>query len=195
MSAPRGNIFVLSAPSGAGKSSLIERAVRELDGIWHSISATTRPPRSYEKEGVHYFFLKPEDFHARIKEKGFLEWAEVFGDHYGTPADAVDARLEAGQDVIMDLDVQGALQVKRRRPDATLIFIMPPSLEELATRLRRRGAEAEDRIQRRLARAEDEISQSTLYDHVVVNEDLDTAFRELAAIIAGHRKKAGEGGA
>lgn len=193
MSARRGHIFVLSAPSGTGKSSLIERAVRELPGIWHSVSATTRPPRSYEKEGVHYFFLSPEEFHARIKRNGFLEWAEVFGDHYGTPADAVDQRLGAGQDVVMDLDVQGALQVKRRRPDATLVFIMPPSPEELSNRLRKRGAETEDRIQRRLARAEEEMAQRSLYDHVIVNEELDKAFRELAAIIRGHREKAGGG--
>ena len=193
MSARRGHIFVLSAPSGAGKSSLIDRAVREVPGIWHSVSATTRPPRHYEKEGVHYFFLNPDEFHARIKRNGFLEWAEVFGDHYGTPADAVDRRLEAGEDVIMDLDVQGALQVKRRRPDATLVFIMPPSLEELASRLRKRGAETEDRILRRLARAEEEMAQRSLYDHVIVNEDLDAAYRELAAIINGHREKAGGG--
>lgn len=195
MSRRRGHIFVLSAPSGTGKSSLIERAVREIPGIWHSVSATTRPPRSYEKEGVHYFFLTPEDFHRRIKASGFLEWAEVFGDHYGTPSDGVDRKLEAGEDVIMDLDVQGALQVKRRRPDATLIFVMPPSIEELARRLRKRGAEAEDRIARRLARAEEEMSQRTLYDYVIVNEDLDAAFRELSDIIAAHRSKAAGAGA
>ncbi|MBI2177788.1 MAG: guanylate kinase [Candidatus Tectomicrobia bacterium] len=195
MSARRGHIFVLSAPSGAGKSSLIDRAVREIPGIWHSVSATTRPPRHYEKEGVHYFFLSTDAFHDLIKRNGFLEWAQVFGDHYGTPADAVDRRLETDEDVIMDLDVQGALQVKRRRPDATLVFIMPPSLEELAGRLRKRGAETEDRIQRRLARAEEEMSQRSLYDHVIVNAELDAAFRELAAIINAHRAKAAGGGA
>jgi guanylate kinase len=189
MSRRRGHIFVLSAPSGAGKSTLIERAVREIPGIWHSVSATTRPPRSYEKEAVHYFFLTPGDFHERIKRDGFLEWAEVFGDHYGTPAEEVNRRLEAGEDVIMDLDVQGALQVKRRRPEAILIFIMPPSLEELANRLRKRGAEAEDRIERRLARAEEEMAQRGLYDHVIVNEDLEAAFRELAGIIENHRAR------
>lgn len=195
MSARRGHIFVLSAPSGAGKSSLIDRAVREIPSIWHSVSATTRPPRHYEKEGVHYFFLDREKFHEKVKSDHFLEWAQVFGEHYGTPAEAVDQRLEAGGDVIMDLDVQGALQVKRRRPEAILIFIMPPSLDELRARLKGRGAESGVQLERRLAEAEEEMSQRGLYDHVIVNAELDAAFRELAAIINGHRAKAAGGGA
>ncbi|MEK6712537.1 MAG: guanylate kinase [Nitrospinota bacterium] len=189
MSARRGRIFVLSAPSGAGKSSLIDRAVREIPGMWHSVSATTRPPRQYEREGVHYFFLDRGKFHERLKSDHFLEWAQVFGEYYGTPAEAVDRRLEAGDDVIMDLDVQGALQVKRRRPEAILIFIMPPSLDELRARLKGRGAESGVQLEKRLAEAEEEMSQRGLYDHVIVNEELEAALRELAAVIQGRRAR------
>ena len=183
----RGCLFVLSAPSGTGKSTLIERAVREIPGMWHSISATTRPPRHYEKEGVHYFFMDREAFHRQIKEDRFLEWAEVHAEHYGTPSDSVDRHLEAGEDVVMDLDVQGALQVKKRRPETILIFIMPPSLEELRARLLGRRAESEKLIRLRLGRAQEEMSQRGLYDHVIVNDVLEEAYQRLTALILDHR--------
>ncbi len=179
----RGALFVLSAPSGAGKSTLIERAVREIPNIWHSVSATTRAPRHYEKEDVHYHFTDQDTFHRMIKEEKFLEWAKVHGEYYGTPAESVDRRLGAGGAVIMDLDVQGALQVKKRRPETTLIFIMPPSIEELRKRMEGRRAETDERIRRRLSVAEEEMSQRGLYDHVIVNEDIEDAFRDLCAII------------
>ena len=120
----RGQLFVLSAPSGAGKSTLIDRIVHAVPNVWHSVSATTRGPRNYEKGGVHYFFMDRQLFHDKIKNNQFLEWAEVHNEHYGTPCEGVDQHLASGEDVIMDLDVQGALQVKRRRPDTKLIFII-----------------------------------------------------------------------
>ena len=183
----RGRLFVISAPSGAGKSTLIDRSCRELPNIWHSISATTRPRREYEEDGVHYYFMERPRFDEMIARNEFLEWAHVFEECYGTPAEAVDARLAGGDDVIMDLDVQGALQVKRRRPEASLIFVMPPSLDELAIRLDSRASETGEDAELRLSRAEEEMAQSHQFDHVIINDDLDVAFQELKKIILDHR--------
>ncbi len=183
----RGHLFVLSAPSGAGKSTLIDRSCRELPNIWHSISATTRPRREYEEDGVHYFFMERPRFDEMIARNEFLEWAHVFEECYGTPAEAVDARLAGGDDVIMDLDVQGALQVKRRRAEASLVFVMPPSLDELSTRLEQRATETGEDAELRLSRAEEEMAQSHQFDHVIINDDLEVAFQELKKIILNHR--------
>ncbi len=188
----RGQLYVLSAPSGTGKSTLIDRTVHEMPNIWHSVSATTRKPRDYEKEGVHYFFMDRQSFQNKIKNNQFLEWAEVHNEYYGTPCEGVDQHLALSEDVIMDLDVQGALQVKRRRPDTKLIFIMPPSIEILRERLMSRRSESEERILKRLSVAEEEISHKGLYDHVVVNDVLEDAFQELVAIINENRKSSGE---
>ena len=186
----RGHLFVLSAPSGAGKSTLIDRSCRELPHIWHSISATTRPRREYEEDGVHYYFMERRQFDEMIARNEFLEWARVFEECYGTPAEAVDAHLAGGDDVIMDLDVQGALQVKRKRTEASLVFVMPPSLDELTTRLNQRATETGEDAELRLSRAEEEMAQSHQFDHVIMNDDLDAAFQELKKIILTQR---GEG--
>ncbi len=183
----RGHLFVLSAPSGAGKSTLIDRSCQELSNIWHSISATTRPMRDYEQDGVHYFFLEQPQFDEMIARNEFLEWAHVFEECYGTPAEAIDAHLARGNDVIMDLDVQGALQVKRKRTEASLVFVMPPSLDELANRLEHRASETGEDVQFRLSRAEEEMAQSYQFDHVIINDDLDVAFQELRKILLQHR--------
>lgn len=183
----RGRLFVISAPSGAGKSTLIDRSCRELPNIWHSISATTRPRREYEEDGVHYYFMERPRFDEMIARNEFLEWAHVFEECYGTPAEAVDARLAGGDDVIMDLDVQGALQVKRRRAEASLVFVMPPSLDELSTRLEQRATETGEDAELRLSRAEEEMAQSHQFDHVIINDDLEVAFQELKKIILNHR--------
>ena len=187
MMGSRGHLFVLSAPSGAGKSTLIDRSCRELPDIWHSISATTRPRRDYEQDGVHYYFMEQTRFEEMIAGNELLEWARVFEECYGTPAEAVDAHLAGGDDVIMDLDVQGALQVKRKRAEASLIFVMPPSLDELAKRLEHRASETGENVEFRLSRAEEEMAQSHRYDHVIINDDLDAAFCELKKIILLHR--------
>ena len=183
----RGHLFVLSAPSGAGKSTLIDRSCRELTGVWHSISATTRPRREYEEDGVHYYFMEQTRFDEMIARDEFLEWARVFEECYGTPAEAVDAHLAGGDDVIMDLDVQGALQVKQKRAEASLVFVMPPSLDELTRRLEHRASETGEDAELRLSRAEEEMAQSHRYDHVIMNDDLDAAFSELRKIILTHR--------
>ena len=187
MMGSRGHLFVLSAPSGAGKSTLIDRSCRELSGIWHSISATTRPRREYEEDGVHYYFMEQTQFDEMIARDEFLEWARVFEECYGTPAEAVDAHLAGGDDVIMDLDVQGALQVKQKRAEASLVFVMPPSLDELTRRLEHRASETGEDAELRLSRAEEEMAQSHRYDHVIMNDDLDAAFSELKKIILSHR--------
>lgn len=187
MMGSRGHLFVLSAPSGAGKSTLIDRSCRELSDIWHSISATTRPKRDYEQDGVHYYFMEQTRFEEMIAGNELLEWARVFEECYGTPAEAVDAHLARGDDVIMDLDVQGALQVKQKRAEASLIFVMPPSLGELAKRLEHRASETGEDVEFRLSKAEEEMAQSHRYDHVIINDDLDAAFCELKKIILLHR--------
>ena len=187
MMGSRGHLFVLSAPSGAGKSTLIDRSCRELTGVWHSISATTRPRREYEEDGVHYYFMEQTQFDEMIASDAFLEWARVFEECYGTPAEAVDAHLAGGDDVIMDLDVQGALQVKQKRAEASLVFVMPPSLDELTKRLENRASETGEDAELRLSRAEEEMAQSHRYDHVIINDDLDAAFSELKKIILTHR--------
>lgn len=186
-----GRLFVISAPSGTGKSTLIGRACAEIPRVRHSVSATTRPKRGYEEEGVHYHFLERADFHDMITRNEFLEWAPVFGEYYGTPRSAVEARLRRGDDVIMDLDVWGALQVKRMRPDARLIFLMPPSLAELGNRLRARASEPEEKIASRISKAEEEMSRRHLYDHVIVNDDLEVAFGELRRLLLGSRGEEG----
>jgi guanylate kinase len=189
-----GYLFVLSAPSGTGKSTLIDRAIREIPGIWHSVSATTRKPRKYEEEGVHYYFMERAEFEKTITEVHFLEWAEVHGQYYGTPSEEVDRRLTGGEDVIMDLDVQGALQVKKHRPDAVMIFIMPPSLEVLRKRIEDRQTETEESLQRRLSIAEKEMGHRDQYEHVIVNDVLDDAYVELASVIQSSRGSADEAG-
>ena len=189
-----GHLFVLSAPSGAGKSTLIDRAIREIPGIWHSVSATTRQPRKYEEEGVHYYFMERGAFEKTIAEGHFLEWAEVHGECYGTPSEEVDRRLAGGEDVIMDLDVQGALQVKKHRPEAILIFIIPPSLEALRERIEDRRTETEESIRRRLSIAEKEMSHRDQYEQVIVNDVLDDAFGDLAGVIQSSRGPAKEAG-
>ena len=182
----RGHLFILSAPSGAGKSTLINLAVSEIPNIWHSISGTTRKPRDYEKEGVHYFFMEREAFKKFIDNEFFLEWAKVHGEFYGTPTKAVDEHLDKGENVIMDLDVQGALHVKQKRPETKLVFIMPPSLRTLRERMEIRRTETEKDMLRRLSIAQKEMEYRDQYDFIVINDLLDEAFHELKSIIQGN---------
>jgi guanylate kinase len=180
---------VIAGPSGVGKGSIVRRVLELVpDGVVLSVSATTRPARATERDGHDYRFVDEVAFDDLVARGALLEWATVFGDRYGTPAEAVEAARGAGRDVILEIDVQGARQVRSRVPDAVLVFLVPPSLEELERRLRARGTESEERIRRRLATAEAELAEAEAFDHVVVNDDLETASSQVAAIIDASRR-------
>ncbi|MGZ8630732.1 MAG: guanylate kinase [Actinomycetota bacterium] len=188
MAARRGILFVIAGPSGVGKGTLV-RAVRSRipEGVELSTSATTRPRREGEVDGRDYVFVDRLTFERMAADGEFLEWAEVFDNLYGTPGSFVDAHLRDGDDVLLEIDVRGAAQVRERAPDAVLILLRPPSLEELARRLRSRGTESEDWIERRLGEAERELAQASWFDYEVVNDDLERASSQVAAIIEAAR--------
>lgn len=181
----RGTLIVLAGPSGVGKGSVVDRLLsRDADGLVLSVSATTRPPRPGEVEGAEYRFVGDDEFDRMIREGELLEWAEVYpGLRYGTPHRFVDEQLERGADVILEIDVQGAAQVRAHAPDAVLILLAPPSVDDLEARLRSRGTEDERALAARLATAERELEQAGWFDHVVVNDDLERATDLVAAII------------
>jgi len=179
----KGHIFVLSSPSGGGKSTLIKHALKFFEKLIHSISATSRHPRKNETEGVHYFFLSEKDFEKKIKKGDFAEWAKVFNNFYGTPIKNIEKEFSEGNNLIMDLDVQGAFQLKKKFPEATLIFILPPSINELKKRLTERGTETEEDINKRLEIAKIEIAQKNNYDYIITNEKIEDAVNELIEII------------
>jgi guanylate kinase len=184
----RGRLIVIAGPSGVGKGSVVKELLsRDSDGLALSISATTRPPRPTEVDGRDYHFVDADAFDGLIHEHGLLEWAEVFGNRYGTPSEFVEDQRSSGRDVILEIDVQGAAQIRERVPEALLILLEPPSLDELARRLRGRGTESEQKIERRLAEAARELDQRNLFDHVVVNDDLRAASSQVAAIIEASR--------
>lgn len=184
-----GNLFVVAAPSGAGKSSLV-KALLELDAkLAVSVSHTTRAPRGQEQHGREYWFISEADFRAKIEHDDFLEWAEVHGNLYGTSQAAIQTRVEAGEDVVLEIDYQGALQVKRLFPSAVLIFILPPSWEELRQRLLRRGDTEPAVIEARMANARTEVAQAKHFDFVVVNALFETALFDLKAIVHAQRLK------
>lgn len=177
---------MVSGPSGTGKGTLVERIRRARPDLGLTVSATTRDPRPGEVDGVAYHFLTEEAFSRAVDEGAFVEWAEVFGHRYGTLVSEVRKNLDAGRSVILEIDVQGALNVHRTFPDAVLVFIAPPSPEELERRLRGRGTEDEATIRRRLARAAKEMELAGEYDVTIVNDDLDLATEELLSAIRTH---------
>lgn len=179
----KGNLIIISGPSGAGKGTLVARLVERVPDVWVSVSATTRAPRRGEVDAVHYYFMDEAHFQDLIEAHGFLEWAHVHGAYYGTLLSRVEENMAAGKQVILEIDVQGALQVREVIPDAHLIFIEPPSLEELERRLRERGTEAEDVILKRLATAKVELAHKMEYDFQVVNDDLERATEELVSLV------------
>lgn len=178
-----GALIIVSGPSGAGKGTLVKRICTMMPSVWVSVSATTRRPRPGEVEGVSYFFLSPEEFQARVDDGDFLEWAEVHGNRYGTLRSTVDDRLRHGIDVLLEIDPQGALQVKELMPSSTLVFVTAPSFKELERRIRLRGAENDDEVRTRLETAVGELRLVEKYDHVIQNDDVSRAASELAHII------------
>jgi len=188
-----GLLFIISSPSGAGKSTLCDRLRRqEGERVWMSVSATTRPRRSSEVDGQDYFFVSRRQFERMAENGEFLEHAEVFGNLYGTPRDAVESRLAAGIDVLFDIDWQGAEQIRRNSVDyhVVSIFILPPALDALEDRLRRRAQDDEETVQFRMSRAREEIAHWSEYEYVLVNTDLDACFRQLSAIVTAERIRA-----
>ena len=179
----RGKLIVVSGPSGAGKSTVIGKVMERRNDLCFSVSATTRKPREGEVDGVNYFFVSGSEFDRMIGDDELLEHAEYNRDNYGTPRAYVEEKRRAGMHVLLDIEVQGARQVRERVPEAIKIFIIPPSLQVLEQRLRGRGTETEEQIQRRLARARGEYREADFYDYVVINDNLETAANELNAII------------
>jgi len=179
----KGALFVISGPSGVGKGALVSKLRANHPEIKLSVSATTRNPRPGEINGVHYFFLTKEDFKNRIELGEFLEWAEFSGNFYGTNKKFVEKMLEEGQSIILEIDVQGAIQVKSQLKDAVLIFIEPPSFEELKSRLVKRSTESDEEIQKRLSAVKRELEQKNEFNYIIVNDNLDIALKNLETII------------
>ena len=177
----KGKTFIISGPSGVGKSTVLKELFQDRDDLYFSVSATTRPPRPGEINGVHYHFTDVDEFRKMISEDAFLEYAEYVGNFYGTPLPPVREMLAKGQDILFDIDVQGAAQLRKNMPDARFLFILPPSMEELERRLRGRGLDSEEVILRRLANARAEMQEAPHYDALIVNDDLDTAYDHLRA--------------
>jgi len=183
MTNSKGTLFVISGPSGVGKGTLVGILRERQPEIKLSVSATTRKPRPGEVDGLHYFYLTKEDFKTKILDGEFLEWAEFSGNYYGTNKKFVKEMLNQGQNLILEIDVQGALQVKERLPEAVLIFIEPPSIEELKKRLFKRSTEEDEEIERRLAIVKTELEKKGLFNYIIVNDDLDVAYKNIESTI------------
>lgn len=182
----KGLLIVISGPSGTGKGTVCKALLQQND-FWISISATTRAPRKGEVDGENYYFLTKEDFLKRIDKDDFLEYAEVYGNFYGTPKSNVLEKLEDGKDVILEIDIQGALKVKENYPDGVFIFILPPSMEELKKRITNRGTETEESLMTRFKSAYQEINYVSKYNYAVVNDTVEEAVRKIECVIAAER--------
>ena len=182
-----GILIVISGPSATGKGTVCKSLMEVNPNLEYSTSVTTREPRKGEKEGINYFFRTPEEFQQMIRQDELLEWAEVYGNFYGTPRSHVQAYLESGKDIVLEIDTQGALQVKSRFPQGVFIFLMPPSLEELACRIQKRGSETPEAMERRLKSARLEIGSAFQYNYLVVNDDVDQAVFQIQQILAAEK--------
>lgn len=185
--AKTGRLFILSAPSGTGKTTLCRRILSAFPDMRYSVSFTTRPPRNGETEGKDYHFISRLEFERMIRENRWAEWAKVHGNYYGTSADLLEEDLSKGRDVLLDIDVNGARQIIRRFPESMPIFIMPPSMDALRQRLKKRGSDPPEVIENRLRAAEKEIACSNEYRHVIVNDDLEETVEKLTALIKSYR--------
>jgi guanylate kinase len=182
-------VFIISAPSGSGKSTLVSRLIRNVPELMFSVSYTTRPPRGLERDGESYHFIDRADFEARIANDEFLEHAQVFGNYYGTHRAILECARAAGRDLVLDIDVQGARQLKRKIPEAVSIFILAPSRQILEQRLRARGEDRDEVIDRRLREAAEEIGKYDQYDYILINRELGESDRILSSIVYAERAK------
>ncbi|MEA1962528.1 MAG: guanylate kinase [Bacillota bacterium] len=183
----RGILFVISGPSGVGKGTIREELLKNVNNLNLSVSATTRSPREGEVDGRDYYYVSKDKFQQMADEQQFLEYAHVYNNMYGTPRPYVVEKLEQGQDVLLEIDIQGAMQIKKTMPDAVYIFIKPPSIDELVSRLCGRGKDTQESIERRLVACQSELLQVVYYDYVVVNDDLNDAVRDVQSIIQAER--------
>ena len=184
---PKGVLLVVSGPSGAGKGTICSMLREQLPDLGYSVSVTTRQPRNGEVDGVNYFFKTVDEVKEMISKDELLEYAEVYGNYYGTPRDYVMKQLEAGKDVLLEIDIQGALQVKKRFPEGVFVFIVPPSLDELSARIYKRGTDSEDVIKRRLASAASELTYAAEYDYIIVNDVAEKAADKVLTIMEAER--------
>lgn len=185
----RGKTFIVSGPSGVGKSTVLKALLERRKNVYFSVSATTREIRPGEEDGVHYHFLEVDTFRQWIARGDFLEYAEYVGNFYGTPKQYVDEAMDRGEDVILDIEIQGAIQVKSKRPETVSVFIAPPSWAELERRLTERGTDSPDKVQKRLLRAKVEFQTAHTYDYFVINDNVENAVRELDAIMTAEHCK------
>ena len=188
----KGKLIVISGPSGAGKSTVVFKAIEGREDVCFSTSVTTRKPRPGEVDGREYFFVDLDRFKEMVENDELLEHAEYVANSYGTPRAYVDEKLNAGLNVLLDIEVQGARQIREKKPDAVMIFIIPPSLEELERRLKGRGTDTERAIEARLIRARQEYQEADFYDYLIINDDADKAARELSAIILAEHCRAAD---
>jgi guanylate kinase len=185
----RGILFIISAPSGTGKTTLCKQLAANLPGLWHSISYTTRKPRPGEEHGRDYYFVEEQTFQEMIARNDFVEWAHVYGHLYGTPWKSLTEKIDQGVDVLLEIDVQGAMQIKKRFEDSVSIFILPPSMTVLRSRLQTRASDTPEEIQQRLHKVKEEVWSFREYAYIVRNEDLDLSLRDLESIFWSERLK------
>ena len=189
MKPKRGHLFIISAPSGAGKTTLVKAALEQFRDMLYSISYTTRKPRADEQNGVDYHFVSEQDFKKGIKKGYWAEWAEVYGNYYGTSAEFLEKSLSSGYDILLDIDVQGTLQILKHYPDSVTIFILPPSMNTLRKRLEMRASDSKAVIEKRLVNARQEMAQKKMYRHIIVNDKLPGAIEELSDIFKKYREQ------
>ncbi len=185
----KGTLIVLSGPSGCGKGTVLKEYMKDRNDVFLSVSATTRAPRPGEEDGVNYYYLTKEEFEEKIANDGMLEYASYCDNYYGTPKDKVYEKLDAGINVILEIEVQGAMKVKERCPEAVLVFILPPSLKELENRLKGRGTEDENTVQKRLDKAFEEIKMADKYDYLIVNNVVEDAADDFDAVVRSQQLK------